>query len=337
MTRRDEILKLIIELFIKTGSPVGSKTLVEEYGLNLSSATIRNEMSQLEKDGYLEKTHTSSGRVPSEKGYRYYTENLKSASVEEEVKNAVSTILREKTKSVEEVVRQSCEMLSDLTSLASAVLGPKAEQERLVSVTSVPIAENTLVCVFVTDRGYVENKTFVLPKETTPEQVSQAIGMISKRLSGTPVGELPGKMEAMRPVLTESMVGSNAIYEAMLETFYRFAKDRMALYGKDALLAQPEFANDAGKLRKLIEFIENPDAVRETVDGGSSQDGISVSSASGADDPDLTIVSAKLNLPGENDASLSVLGPRRMDYARVSAILKYMASAIDEYFKGGKE
>ena len=114
MTRRDEILKLIVEHFIKTAEPVGSKTLQEVYHLDVSSATIRNEMNALEQDGYLEKTHTSSGRVPSEKGYQYYAEHIRETGVDEQAKNALANVLSEKSKSVEEVMKEACEILSHM-------------------------------------------------------------------------------------------------------------------------------------------------------------------------------------------------------------------------------
>lgn len=138
MTRRETILKLIVEHFIKTAQPVGSQTLLDEYKLDCSSATIRNEMNALEKDGYLEKTHTSSGRVPSSDGYRYYVEHLRDERVDNRFKFALASVLEKRTQSVEEVIEQSCKILSSMTNLASVVLGPKVSEEKLVSVQVIP-------------------------------------------------------------------------------------------------------------------------------------------------------------------------------------------------------
>ncbi len=332
MTRQDLILKLIVEHFIKTAEPVGSNTLVKTYGLTECSATIRKEMGELEKKGLIEKPHASAGRVPSEAGYRYYIDHLKTQSVQDSVRNAVAKVFDEKTKSVEEVMRQSCEMLSDLTNLATAVLGSKAGEEKLVSVQAIPIAEKTATCLFVTDSGYVENKTFVLQGGLRSVDLQKAVRELSNRLQGTRVGEIPGKMEALRPLLQEYMVGNDAMYEAVLEAFVKFASERMALYGKDALFAQPEF-NDAGKMKRLVGFLDDPEALRGALEEGKDVGGVSVSMGKKEEGlEDLAIVSAEVNLPGNGNASLSVLGPKRMDYARVSAILRYMAKAIDEYF-----
>ena len=111
LTRKQTLLKLIVEDFIKTAEPVGSNYLIQKYNLNISSATIRNEMNALEKEGLLEKTHTSSGRVPSNEGYKYYIENLRNSQIDENVKNEINTIFS-KTASVDEVLKESCEILS---------------------------------------------------------------------------------------------------------------------------------------------------------------------------------------------------------------------------------
>ena len=128
LNRRDQILKYIVEHFVKTAQPVGSKTLIEIYHLPFSSATIRSEMFALEQLGYLEKTHSSSGRVPSSEGYRFYCQYLRDKNLNEEFKGMLVDVLKEKSKSIEEVVKSSCEILSHMTSLASVVLGPNVKR-----------------------------------------------------------------------------------------------------------------------------------------------------------------------------------------------------------------
>ena len=117
MTRRDEILKLIVEEFIKTHQPVASKTLLQTYDLEVCSATIRSEMNSLEADGFIEKPHTSGGRIPTTAGYRYYVEHLSEGSVDQKAKNALQTVLGEKRKSIEEVMESSCKVLSEMTNI----------------------------------------------------------------------------------------------------------------------------------------------------------------------------------------------------------------------------
>jgi heat-inducible transcriptional repressor len=341
MTRRDEILKLIVEHFVKTAEPVGSKTLLDSYHLNISSATIRNEMNALEQEGFLEKTHTSSGRVPSEKGYSYYVEHLRAGDVDEGAKYALQSVLDKKTKSVEEVIKESCEILSHMTNLASVVLGPGVQEEHLASVQVIPLGTNTATAVFVTDKGYVENKTFIIQETIKVDDVQRTVKLFNDRLTGTAISDLVPKMEAMKPALTDYVVGHEVFYQAIMEALVKFTGERLNFYGKDALFAQPEFANDADKLRQLLEFIDNPASLRKAVsDSRSTESGVAIHIGNKKEGTeDLALVSTGLNIPGDKGSSLSVLGPTRMDYEKVVSTLKYFAKALDDYFaaqtKGG--
>ena len=339
MTRRDTILKLIVEHFIKTAQPVGSQTLLDEYGLSCSSATIRNEMNALEKEGMLEKPHTSAGRIPSKEGYRYYVEHLRDDRVDSRVKMALAGVLEKRMQSVEEVIERSCEILSSMTNLASVVLGPKASNEHLISVQIIPLTETTATAVFVTDQGYVENKTFVIEEGVTVEDVTKTVTLLNDRLKGTPVIDLVDKMKAMRPALTDYVVGHDVVYQALLEAFVRFAGERMNLYGKKGLLEQPEFAEDAKKLRKLLELIDDPKALREAMEGG--EDGGPIQFHIAGEDDDLAVVSAEVHVPGGKSTSISLLGPTRMDYESAVGMLRYVTEQLGEYFEslegGGKQ
>ncbi len=340
MTRRDEILKLIVEHFIKTAEPVGSKTLQQEYDLEVSTATIRNEMNALENEGYLEKTHTSSGRVPSEKGYQYYVANLRSGNIDEKAKNALQNVLSKRTKSVEEVIKESCEILSQMTKLASVVVGNSLEEERLVSINLIPIGGNAATAIFVTDKGYVVNKTFVLNKDMDSNELTKSIKMLNDRLSGTPVTQVVSKMEAMRPALTDYMIGQEVFYQAILGVFAAFATSRMEFYGKEQLFEQPEFANDAAKLRELMKFLESPESLSKALEKGQTKNGITITIGSGNSDSlndQLALVSANIDVPGEKGATLSLVGPSRMDYDKVVGTLKYFAQALEEYFNQDNE
>lgn len=330
MNRRDRVLKLIVEYFIKTAEPVGSKTLIEEYGLEYSSATIRAEMNALEQEGYLEKTHTSSGRVPSSKGYRYYIENLRERSVSDEFKYQMQSILDEKIQSIDDVIKESCEILSQMTNLASIVLGPNAQQEKLVSVQIIPISDTSATCVFVTDQGYVENKTFVINEKTPLTDVESCVKLLNERLKGTSISELIPKMKAIKPLLSDYVIDHDVIYQAMLEAFVGFAKDRLSAYGKNELFEQPEFKDDANKIKKLLELFDSPEVFRE-----AEQDGEEISIHIGGetkDDEDVSIISAKVNIPGQKEGSIAIIGPKRMDYDKVVTSMEYLIKELEKKF-----
>ena len=326
MNRRDRILKLIVEHFIKTAQPVGSQTLINEYGLDYSSATIRAEMNTLETDGYLEKTHTSSGRVPSSKGYRYYIDNLRERSVSDEFKHQMQAILDQKTQSIENVIKESCEILSQMTSLASIVLGPNAKEEKLASVQIIPLSKSSATCVFVTDQGYVENKTFALNEEVQLSDIESCVKLLNERLKGTAISELVPKMEAIRPLLNDYVID-----QEMLEAFVGFAKDRLNAYGKDNLFEQPEFANDAAKIRHLLELFESPEIFREV--GDETQGDISIHiGGTSEEDEDVSIVSAKVKIPGKKEGSIAIVGPKRMDYDQVVSAMEYLLNELEKRY-----
>ncbi len=335
MTRSEEILKLIVEHFIRTAEPVGSKTLLESYHLGVSSATIRSEMSELEKEGYLEKTHTSSGRVPSSKGYAYYVEHLREERVDSSVKYALQSVLEKKAQSVEEVIQKSCEILSNMTNLAVGVLGPKVNKEKLVSIQLIPIGPNTATAVFVTDQGYVENKTFVIDAKMSPNDVQKTVELLNQRLIGTPVSELVPKMEAMKPAVTDYVVGQDAIYQALLSAFVQFAGERVNLYGKENLLDHPEFAEDAKKLKKILKLLDNPQAMRQAVGDGKENEGVSVKFGKEEGLQDVALITADISIPGQEKTSISLLGPTRMDYERIMSTLDYVTRSLDDYFAQG--
>ena len=337
MNRRERVLKLIVEHFIKTAEPVGSRTLIEEYNLNYSGATIRAEMNSLEQEGFLEKTHTSSGRVPSSKGYRYYIEHLRERSVSDEFKYQMQSILDEKIRSIDDVIKESCEILSQMTSLASIVLGPNATQERLVSVQLVPISKTSATCVFITDQGYVENKTFVLNDKTSLSDVESCVKLLNDRLKGTSIAELIPKMKAIKPLLSDYVIDHDVIYQAMLEAFVGFAKDRLSAYGKEELFEQPEFKDDAAKIKKLIELFESPEVFREVEEDGDNEISIHIAGEA-TDDDDVSIISAKVKIPGQKEGSIAIVGPKRMDYDQVVSSMEYLVNELERrYNPDGKE
>ncbi|MCR5185480.1 MAG: heat-inducible transcriptional repressor HrcA [Bacilli bacterium] len=339
--RSDTILKYIVEYFIKNAQPVGSHTLIEEYNLPYSSATIRNEMFALEKLGYIEKTHSSSGRVPSAKGYKYYCDHLRDDRVNEELKHSLQLVLDEKVKSVEQVIKTSCEILSHMTSLVSVVMGPDEESEKLANVQLIQISENTLTAVFVTDKGYVENKTFIVESGISPQEIVQCMNLLNDRLRGTPVSQLIEKTQALKPILSEYVISHDVVYQALMETFLRFASDRLSLYGRDELFNNPEFKNDADKLERVLKLLSDASLFKNAGKKLEKEEGnIAINIGEVEGNPDVTMVTTKFKVGSEGEQSLTLLGPTRMDYAKVISALEYFVDELNAYFtkneKGGK-
>ena len=339
LTRSDTILKYIVEYFIKNAQPVGSHTLIDEYKLPYSSATIRNEMFALEKMGFIEKTHSSSGRVPSSKGYRYYCEHLRDKNIDEQLKNSLQVVLEQKVRSIEEVIKESCEILSHMTNLVSVVNGSSETIERLANVQLIQIGENTLTAVFVTDKGYVENKTFIIPTSIKANEVVDCVKILNDRLKGTPVNELVDKVEALKPILNDYVVSHDIVYQALLETFIRFAGDRLSLYGRDELFNQPEFKNDAEKLQEVYKLLNDKSLFREVNNEAKNTKEDEVLLNIGETNPDVSMVTTKFKIGNGEESTITLLGPTRMDYDKVLSALEYLTEELNKYFeelnKGG--
>lgn len=344
LSRRDTVLKLIVEEFIKNAEPVGSNTLLERYKLPYSSATIRNDMVALEEEGLIEKTHTSSGRVPSAKGYRYYVSHLgrsESADIDQEFKKEFQLVLQKKSRSIEEIVARSCEILSEMTNLATVVLGPKSDEEHLASVQVIPLSGQVATAVIVTDRGYVENKTF-RTGSLSPEVLSSCVKLLNERLTGTAISDVVAKTDALKPLVID-IVGQNSavIMEAFTEAFVNFAKKRLHAYGTTKLLELPDYDENKEKVRNILRLLDSPEEFHETVEGApdatpSDLKDVAVRIAEDEDE-DVAVISRSINLGGTSATNIAVVGPKRMDYRKVLGTLEYVSRMLTRYFENREE
>lgn len=331
--RQTTVLKCIVEEFIATAEPVGSKTLMQKYQLPYSSATIRNEMAALEDLGYLEKTHTSSGRIPSASGYRYYVDHLLETRIEDKVKHQMQVIFDDHQKSMKDIVQQSCEMLSELTHLTSVVLGPDSTYESLQQITIVPLTSQSVTVIIVTDKGHVENKTFTINDHISMEDIQSCVGVMNDMLIGTPIDEVTFKLEnEVRPVLAGRIQEHEILFNAFLEAFMKFAQSNVYFSGKENMLYQPEF-NDVQKLRRLVHAFENSQTWNALIPSDVSE-GVTVKI--GADVPlinDVSVISGTFRTSETSHGTISVIGPTRMPYEKVISLVEYVAKNIEVIFE----
>lgn len=329
-TRQDEILKLIVEDFIASGEPVGSNSLINKHDLHYSSATVRNDMMRLESMGYIEKTHTSSGRVPSSKGYRYYVEYLKkkkNLSVDEEFKREFQLILQKKSQSIEDIMNESCEILSELTNSATVVLGPDATSENLVSISMIPISPNASTAIFVTDRGYVEHKTIVVKTQDQLNKVKSCVDFLNKRLTGTKISQLVDKLEALKPILSDVLGNSSdVVMDSFIEACVKFAQSRSMTHGAVKLLNNPEYQNKE-RLQAALDLIQSPEKLKATIQAGK------VEGFSQNEEEDVAILSHDVDFDGLSGGKIAIVGPQRMDYKKIIAALEYIAKELANYYE----
>ena len=199
--REKEILKVIVEEYIKTAKPVSSSQICEV--ISCSSATVRNEMVYLSDLGYLEKNHFASGRIPSEKGYKYYVDNLmrpKDMTGEDMLK--LQTIFNNQSLALSDTIKKSIEIVSEITNYTSIVLGTNAKANKLKQVEIVPLEENKILTLVITDKGVVEHKNLYLPSTISTLEVRKTVELINKLLVGTPINEVSEKLEyEIKPII----------------------------------------------------------------------------------------------------------------------------------------
>lgn len=334
--RKIEILKAIVEEFIATAEPVGSKTLLEKYNMPYSSATIRNEMQELEEMELLEKTHTSSGRVPSTQGYRYYVEHLMVQRKDDRLELALREVFSDREMRVEEVIKRSCDILSQMTQLTAVVLGPEGSDQTLEHINLFPIDEHSAVAVFITSHGHTENRLFKFSEEVSVEELQKCCGILNERLSGTPLLRVIEKLRLIEPILAQQVKRYESVFQAFFNAFLKFANDNFYFSGTNNMLNLPEFA-DIAKLRQLMGMLENSALWRNL---GKNQGDLNLIRSEHSKlvwMDDVAVITNTFTINEGESGQLMVVGPSRMEYDRVVALMDFMSEAIEKiYGKGGR-
>lgn len=323
--RQKQLLKLIVEEYIKTIHPVSSKSLCES--LDCSSATIRNEMSGLEDLGLLEKTHTSSGRVPSEKGYRYYVDHLmvpKELTGDDVLK--LQMIVDNNKLVLSDSITKSLEIISELTDCTIISLGSSSKENVISKVEVVPITDNSVVGIIVTDTGHVENRNIVLGEKIAAPEIKQTIDIINKYIVGTPLNEVNERLEfEVKPIIGKNVTSQKKLFD-MFCTFINdvVTDSNIQMAGRNNILKQPEF-NDVNKIRNILEKFEDREFIKNITSTAEDEEGdinIYIGSESSFDD-DISVIKTNYSINGE-DRTIALIGPKRMEYDRVITLLNYI-------------
>ena len=329
--RQKELLKEIVECYINTVKPVGSKGLCKKF--KLSSATIRNEMVVLENLGYIEKNHVSSGRVPSEKGYKYYVEHLmkpKELNGEEMLK--LQTIFHNQELQVSDAISKCMEIISELTNYTSVVLGKSSKDNTLQQVSIIPLDSNQVVALVCTNKGIVENKKFRLEKNIFIDELVKTSELINRMLIGTPIDQVSQRLEyEIKPVISKKIHQYEKVYEIFYDAFSDFAKNSSNVFfsGKTNILKQPEYDN-VDEIKKIIAKFEDESLVRKIEE---KSDGVNVYIGDENEfDSNVTVIKSHYNINGE-EGTIAIVGPKRMEYDKVVGLLEFINKEIDEYNK----
>ncbi|WP_028972401.1 heat-inducible transcriptional repressor HrcA [Sporomusa ovata] len=334
--RKRKILQAIIDDYISTAEPVGSRTIARKYDLGISPATVRNEMADLELLGYLEQPHTSSGRIPSVKGYRFYVDCLLAPpQISDRDIAIIDNWYHTKARRIEEVFQETVKIMSRMTSNVSMVLAPQVSQCTFKYIQFLPLDERRSIVVIVTDTGLLENKIIAIPEGLNHEDLGRVANAINSRLGGLAIDRIttPVLKDIQNDILPDPQVYERAI--TLLKQVLTVEKnEKVYLGGTTQMLNQPEF-RDVDKIKGLLTMLEedrllcdilhmsNSDGVIVTIGQENKYTGIH----------DCSVVQATYRIDGQVVGTVAVLGPTRMEYGKTMSVLKFMQRHLGEILK----
>ncbi len=339
--RKRKILKAIIQTYLETGEPVGSRTISKYTDLNLSSATIRNEMSDLEELGYIIQPYTSAGRIPSDLGYRLYVDELMKEKDKEVAE--IKDLMIEKTDKMEKLLKQVVKILASNTNYATMITGPTYHRNKLKFIQLSRVSEVQLLAVVVVEGNIVKNHIIELREPMDEETVLKLNLLLNTQLNGLTIEEI--NLAMISRMKEQAGIHSEVISSVIDAIAQAIAVDdqEMEIYtsGATNIFKYPELA-DTSKASELISAFEEKDALAEFVkdtmdnDNGSENTGIQV--YIGNESPvktmkDCSVVTATYDLGGGMQGTIGIIGPKRMDYENVVDNLKTLKSQLDNIFK----
>lgn len=332
--RKMNILRAIVDDYILTAAPVGSRTLSKREDIELSPATIRNEMSDLTELGFLEQPHTSAGRIPSEKAYRLYVSNIMDrAKLTDDEAEYIKAHLQRRVAEVGDVIKETARMLSGITKYTSIVQMPHLRNARLKHISLIPVTEGSALAVVVTNSGATNSTMLSVPTGITASQLEKISSLMNERLAGY---KLVDVQKTLLPMLREE-VGEQAdsVAEMLGSLSNDMQKRDYEVVGAANMLDYPEYS-DVSKARSFLSELERGEIFKEVLSDGSGVE-MTIRIGTENDNPELkdcSVITICYRVGGEQVGSMAVIGPTRMDYEKVVAVLKCMSESLGNVLSG---
>lgn len=338
--RQRLVLNAIIDDYIRSAEPVGSRSISKREDIHFSPATIRNEMADLEELGFLEQPHTSAGRVPSIKGYRYYVDHLvKQGQVSDHDVTRIKSYFAEKMNQMEEVVQHTAMILSSMTNYTSVVLGPESSfANTLKHFQLVPLGNDSAVAIIVTSTGHVENRTIAIPPDMSVEDLQRAAMILNEKLTGVPLVRLKAKMHVeVGQELGRYVDQCEKLLEVLEEALQSEADNRVFVSGTTNILSQPEF-KDVDKVKTILELFEQTPQLVQMFDSQTTGIQVKIGTENSHQAiSNCSLITATYRVDGETAGTIGIIGPTRMDYAKVIGLLDVlsedMSLALRRWYK----
>ena len=334
--RKKKILQAIVEEYIDTAEPVSSGNLVPT--LSCSSATIRNEMAELEQIGYLEKPHTSAGRVPSQKGYRYYVDELlREDSLSRREIEIIKKRLETKVNALEDLAKIATTTLSEITHYTTIQISPNVNNHTITDIKFILLGNNVLMTVILTDSGIIRETIIKFDEDVSEEQVKDITYIFKNKLVGKPLEKIDIPLEEY--IAQEMSAGINIIKKVIeeLNKVLEESSNRVEVEGANRVVDMPEFKKvDIAK--DFLNVLDAKDLVVDVLNTGVAENiNVYIGEETAKDElKNFSIVTFDHLLEDKDIGTIGIIGPTRMDYSKVIAVMKYISKKLNDDYKKGK-
>ena len=330
--RGQKILEAIIEEYIATAQPVGSKALTQNQGIKLSPASVRNVMAELEELGYLISPHTSAGRIPTEKGYRFYVDTiLRVSEMDRRQQDRIELQYRQQGLQMTDMLREASRTLSSISHYTGLVMVPRLKATIFRHIEFVKLSPRLILAVFVTQSGLVQNKLVEVDEDLSPRELEQITNYLNQTMTGLSIQDVRTR------IITE-MAQEKALYDQLMRRAFTLSSAALVdessgeviIEGTSRFLEQPEFS-DLDCMKRIVQTFEQKSALVELLDRGLETKGVQViigSETAHTELSDCSLITAAYSGKRGTLGTLGVIGPNRMPYATIIPIVDYTASLI---------
>lgn len=325
--RQKLILSAIVDDYIRSAEPVGSRTISKRGDVGFSPATIRNEMSDLEELGFLEQPHTSAGRIPSHKGYRYYVDHLvKLGSVSGNELDVLKMFFAERLQEMEHMIQHVATVLSNMTNYTSIVLGPELLTTTLKHLQIVPLNETSAVAIIVTNTGHVENKVISIPDGMPVGEIEKIVNLMNARLSGVPLIHFKSRLHNEVSSELGKYVSKYEELTRMIEsTVQSDEEDRIFVSGSTNMLTQPEF-KDVDKVKGILDLFDEAHTLVRLFSAAPKGIQVKIGTENSVEAINsCSLITASYSIDGQLLGTIGILGPTRMEYGKVISLLDHLS------------
>lgn len=330
--RKKSILEAIIKDYVKTAEPVGSRAVAKKHNLGISPATVRNEMSDLEEMGFLEQPHTSAGRIPSERGFRYYVDYMMvKDQLTQQEESFLEKMLTQKIDDVSTVIQRTGQVLAQFTNYASVVVAPPTTSADLRHLQLVPLGTGQALVVMVSDMGSVVHKRIDIPESVRPEDLEDLSHLFNSSLQGSNLREVN---RTLLGTLRSELLHRRQVIERALEAIEAMGDghhEKVLISGAMNIVNQPEF-KDFEKLRGILMALEEHDLIRSLLrESNLKEVRIKIGNENEAEEiKELSLVFTNYELESGEKGRIGLIGPVRMEYWKASASVERVRDIVQD-------